>query len=74
MYMDFTYLCPVGAVSQLTWKHSIFNAPDPQTKDWLTRNMDPVFGYPSVVRFSWATCSQLLEQSAVDFEWQAVLL
>jgi ribonuclease H2 subunit A len=42
---------------------------DPQTKDWLTRNLDPVFGFPAIVRFSWSTCAQLLEQSAVDCEW-----
>ena len=43
--------------------------PDPQTKDWLIRNLDPVFGFPGVVRFSWATCAQILEQNAIDFEW-----
>ena len=43
--------------------------PDPQTKQWLERNLDPVFGFPAIVRFSWATCAQLLEQKAVPFEW-----
>ena len=43
--------------------------PDPQTKEWLTRNLDPVFGFPAVVRFSWATCAQILEQNAIEFEW-----
>ena len=43
--------------------------PDPQTKEWLVRNLDPVFGFPGIVRFSWATCAQLLDQRAVDFEW-----
>ena len=34
---------------------------DPKTKDWLKDNFDPVFGYPSLVRFSWKTCYAVLE-------------
>jgi len=26
---------------------------DPYSKGWLLRNVDPVFGFPNVVRFSW---------------------
>ncbi|OMJ24235.1 Ribonuclease H2 subunit A [Smittium culicis] len=37
---------------------------DPKTKDWLNKNIDKVFGYPSIVRFSWATCQKLLETNA----------
>lgn len=42
---------------------------DPQTKAWLSSHMDPVFGYPTVVRFSWATCREILDSKAVDVQW-----
>jgi hypothetical protein len=31
---------------------------DPTTKAWLRANIDPVFGYPDIVRFSWETCNR----------------
>lgn len=34
---------------------------DEKTKTWLVENMDPVFGFPSLVRFSWQTSKNLLE-------------
>ena len=34
---------------------------DPATKEWLTKHVDSVFGFPSLVRFSWATVNRLLE-------------
>ncbi|RIB10774.1 ribonuclease H-like domain-containing protein [Gigaspora rosea] len=42
---------------------------DPNTKLWLTNNMDPVFGFPRVMRFSWATCENLLKDRAVTIIW-----
>lgn len=30
---------------------------DPETKAWLEENKHPVFGFPTLVRFSWATCN-----------------
>ncbi|XP_024082321.1 ribonuclease H2 subunit A isoform X2 [Cimex lectularius] len=45
---------------------------DPDTKKFLTKYMDPVFGFPSVVRFSWATASKILEESAITVEWEEV--
>jgi len=42
---------------------------DPLTKTWLRKNMDPVFGFPSVVRFSWKTTSNILQNAAVDVIW-----
>jgi ribonuclease H2 subunit A len=31
--------------------------------------MDPVFGYPGLVRFSWTTVKVLLEKNGKDVEW-----
>ncbi|KAI3432463.1 hypothetical protein D9Q98_004012 [Chlorella vulgaris] len=46
---------------------------DPDTKRWLEASIDPVFGFPALVRFSWATCKPLLDQHAapVTFECDA---
>ncbi|GAB0098453.1 Ribonuclease [Sergentomyia squamirostris] len=37
---------------------------DPLTKAFLEDNVDPVFGYPRIVRFSWATAENALEKTA----------
>jgi ribonuclease H2 subunit A len=48
---------------------------DPATKSWLVKHMDYVFGFPSAVRFSWATAKTLMESKeagqlrACVFEW-----
>jgi ribonuclease H2 subunit A len=42
---------------------------DPITKQWLRDNFDPVFGFPSLVRFSWSTCTKLIEQNGFEVEW-----
>ena len=42
---------------------------DPKTVSWLKASMDPVFGYPNIVRFSWATCKTLLETSGKAVRW-----
>ncbi|RKP10134.1 Rnaseh2a protein [Thamnocephalis sphaerospora] len=42
---------------------------DPNTVAWLNANVDPVFGFPGIVRFSWATTERLLEKSAIGVEW-----
>ncbi|PVU85070.1 hypothetical protein BB559_005536 [Furculomyces boomerangus] len=36
---------------------------DPNTVKWLKKNMDHVFGYPNIVRFSWSTCKKLLDEN-----------
>ena len=41
------------------------------TKAWLVAHMDPVFGFPSLVRFSWATCKTILDASGVAVQWWA---
>ena len=47
---------------------------DAVTKAWLRKNMDPVFGFPSLVRFSWSTSKKLVDSEAVDVEWYARML
>ncbi|KAJ3072994.1 Ribonuclease H2 subunit A [Podochytrium sp. JEL0797] len=42
---------------------------DPNTKKWLRHNMDPVFGFPDVVRFSWSTAAKMLEKSTASVSW-----
>ena len=45
---------------------------DPETKKWLPENVDPVFGFPRIVRFSWATAEKVLESRALPVEWEDV--
>lgn len=42
---------------------------DPNTKRWLRENIDPCFGYPELIRFSWSTCARLLEDEAINVLW-----
>lgn len=43
---------------------------DPTTKHWLKISLDPVFGFPSVVRFSWQTSKVILEKEAIKVAWE----
>lgn len=42
---------------------------DPATKIWLQNHLDPIFGYPDIVRFSWGTTKKILKSDAVQVEW-----
>lgn len=42
---------------------------DPVTAEWLRESADYVFGYPSLIRFSWKTCSTALEKYACPVHW-----
>lgn len=42
---------------------------DPVTKRFLRKNIDPVFGFPNIVRNSWSTAFDLLEKGAVKIKW-----
>ena len=42
---------------------------DPVTISWLSQNCQPIFGYPRLIRFSWSTCSKLLEENAIPVIW-----
>ncbi|KAJ7296077.1 hypothetical protein O6H91_02G002000 [Diphasiastrum complanatum] len=44
---------------------------DPETKAWLLQHKDAVFGFPSLVRFSWATCKPLISAGGVEVYWEA---
>lgn len=42
---------------------------DAITKEWIKMNTDTIFGFPSLVRFSWSTSRDLLEKEATMVEW-----
>jgi hypothetical protein len=46
----------------------ITNGADPGTKQWLKDHKHPVFGFPSLVRFSWGTCTPFFKD-AVEVTW-----
>ncbi|XP_014384931.1 PREDICTED: ribonuclease H2 subunit A isoform X3 [Myotis brandtii] len=43
---------------------------DPKTKAWLRKNVEPVFGFPQFVRFSWRTAQSILEKEAEGVTWE----
>ena len=42
---------------------------DPNTKKWMERNYDELFGYPTFVRFSWGAAKTLMDKHAVAVDW-----
>ena len=42
---------------------------DPKAKEWLRRNFDSAFGFPTLVRFSWKTCTVILEEHKMNINW-----
>jgi len=44
---------------------------DDVTKKFLRNNIDPVFGFPNIVRDSWSTAFSLLDKSAVKIKWES---
>ncbi|KAF9066626.1 ribonuclease H2 subunit A [Rhodocollybia butyracea] len=42
---------------------------DPKTQAWLKTGLDPIFGFPKVVRFSWTTVKILLEKEGHAVQW-----
>ena len=45
---------------------------DEKTQNWLKKNVDPVFGFVDLVRFSWKTCEIIIKQNIkIDFENEA---
>lgn len=43
---------------------------DPVTKKFLIDFCDPVFGFPQLVRFSWSTAENVLEERAYHVDWE----
>ncbi|KAL3652007.1 hypothetical protein CASFOL_001688 [Castilleja foliolosa] len=43
---------------------------DPQTKAWLKDHQHPVFGFPTLVRFSWGTCTAYYKDF-VEVVWES---
>ncbi|KAL6580844.1 hypothetical protein OROMI_006767 [Orobanche minor] len=43
---------------------------DPQTKAWLEDHKHPVFGFPTLVRFSWGTCTSY-SKDFVEVLWES---
>ncbi|XP_063242458.1 ribonuclease H2 subunit A [Bacillus rossius redtenbacheri] len=43
---------------------------DPVTKAFLVQNVDRVFGFPQLVRFSWSTAGRVLEERAARVQWE----
>lgn len=35
----------------------------------MEAHLDPVFGFPGIVRFSWQTCTRLLDERAIPVRW-----
>ena len=46
-----------------------FSSVDAKTKQFLTDSLDPVFGFTSLVRFSWSTADIILREKAVPVHW-----
>ena len=42
---------------------------DVLTKTWLKDHFDEVFGFPTVVRFSWKTCKTILDDKHMAANW-----
>lgn len=42
---------------------------DPKTQAWLRDAVEPTFGFPSLVRFSWATVKVALDKNAHAVKW-----
>jgi ribonuclease H2 subunit A len=52
-----------GAVGSIDKEFGSGYPGDPKCVEWLNRHMHPVFGYPSVVRFSWSTTRDILKEN-----------
>jgi len=53
---------------QLSWGSGY--PADPTTKKFLAENVDPIFGFPQLVRFSWSTVGLILKTKGVKVEWE----
>ncbi|CAD1474102.1 unnamed protein product [Heterotrigona itama] len=63
------YVDTVGTISSV---YGCGYPNDPDTKKWLFDNVDDVFGFPRVVRFSWSPAERILQSHALSVEWEEV--
>jgi ribonuclease H2 subunit A len=42
---------------------------DPKTKQWIRKALDKVFGFPTLVRYSWKTATKLLKDYFYKAKW-----
>lgn len=42
---------------------------DARSRTWMKDNIDKVFGFPNIMRFSWKPCVQILESAAVSVDF-----
>lgn len=42
---------------------------DPDTKKYLENIVDPVFGFPTLARFSWSTITNAMKKNSCDCDW-----
>jgi ribonuclease H2 subunit A len=45
---------------------------DSTTRKWLANNVDSVFGFPSIVRFSWKTSHVMLTDQGKKANWHDI--
>jgi len=55
-------IIPINIV--LTINLVVFICIDPQTKAWLEDHKHHIFGFPTLVRFSWGTCNSYFKDIA----------
>lgn len=42
---------------------------DPNTVKWLKNNFHPLFGFPSLIRFSWSTAEKIIDDLGIKVTW-----
>ena len=61
------------SVPLLLLVHASYAPSDPKTQAWIRTSMDPVFGFPSLVRFSWTTIKVAMDKDAHKVKWSVTL-
>ncbi|KAI1278439.1 Ribonuclease H2 subunit A [Halotydeus destructor] len=62
---------PEKIPSMLETAHGSGYPGDPKTKAFLRSSIDPVFGFPTLVRFSWSTVTALLDAKGIaECTWE----
>lgn len=62
-----------SSILQILFKNCLIddnNFLDPNTKKFIKDRIDPVFGYPDLVRFSWSTSEVALKDTAFTCTWE----